>query len=100
MQRQAASDESKASSSHGKATKYAHKAHTKFLAAKAKDEEAAANEHAKAEQLESSRTYAAQMSEKLGAETKAYEELNKQLMVDKREREGKLSELTEMKNRK
>lgn len=100
VQKQAASDESKAASLHGKATKAAHRAHTAFLAAKAKDEQASGEERAKTEQLEASRSYAAQMTEKIGQETKAYEELNKQCMLDEREREVKLAELKEMKKRK
>ena len=100
VQKKAAGDESKALTLHGKATKYAHKLHTKFLAAKAKDEKAAADERAKAGQLEASRSYAAQMTERLAADTKAYEELHAQLLVDQRERAVKLDELTAMKNRK
>ena len=100
LQKQAASDESRALSAHSKAAKVAHSMHAKFLAAKEKHERAAGEEKAKMGQLEANRTYAANRTDELARETRAYEELRNQAAIDKREREVKIAELMALKKRK
>ncbi|KAI5122897.1 hypothetical protein M0805_007575 [Coniferiporia weirii] len=96
VQKQAASDESRALSAHTKSTDNEHRLHTKFISVKAAHERAEADLRASEEQLGASRARAQAQTQALATKTREIEELRRAKGVDDREREAKLREFSQM----
>jgi len=93
VQKDAASSEASAISSHGKAIKVEQKLNRLYLDAKAKWEVAAADLNAKAEKLEAVKEHAQKQTELLQEKSREVEALRAQKATDDRERQAKLAAL-------
>ncbi|KZS92572.1 hypothetical protein SISNIDRAFT_466919 [Sistotremastrum niveocremeum HHB9708] len=94
VQKKAVRAESKATNSHAKAVKSEHKLNLKFIQAKAKWEQAAAELKAKTEALEAHKQQTAMQTKLLHEKTQEIEELRARKALEDREREAKIQALT------
>ncbi|KAL5504245.1 hypothetical protein ACEPAH_8319 [Sanghuangporus vaninii] len=96
VQKQASKNESKALSASNKATARAYDKYSKYVSAKAVYEQAEADAKMRKEALESARVHAQETTAGLAEKTREAEELRMAKMVDDREREARLTHLSQI----